>query len=1174
MSNIATYTFIPWVREGIANQIGGQSGVRATIPVELKISGDGVDGSTVNRPSIVKDIQIYGPGDITGLDPRTIIKVDPEPNLSNFEPNYLPYIDFYDEDLPWRYSPVSPSNHRLTPWIMLVVLKDDEFSNGKNVKDRPLPYILPKAGAKLPPPSQLWAWAHVHINKDLLGEDSEDNEIVRSTDAAGIQSDLVSTLNSNPDNGFARIMCPRKLEANVNYHAFLVPSFESGRLAGVGQDPSTAASHDTPAWTDSVLPTELPYYHRWGFKTGTKGDFEYLVRLLKPQPIDKRVGTRDMDVQKPGANIKGITDAPDATEEQKLGGILKLGGALKIPDIFYDHDSDEYKDIVKYRNWATLNGTQAYPHPFQSDLASFINLTDSYEEESALDANTHANITEEQTATDKENEFGYDQNPDPLITAPLYARWHSLSKRLLKTQDGSDISPNDNWVHELNLDPRWRSAAGFGTKVVQENQEDYMQSAWEQVGDILKSNKLIQYAQLSKEVSSVWYDTHLGSIQSSTPDRWLSVSAPMHKRILKDVSYHNGDQTTLKKATAFYEVKQSNVPQVTISTSFRKFTRPRGILMKRFNFDDTINVNNIISRINKNEVSAAPPRIAPPILSEHEKLHEEVRPTNIPDIILQLIKKYEWLKWVPFAIALLLIIIFYFILGTNVPYYATIVAIIGAMFYLFRLLNKWDLSVDASEVVQPENKTPDSVDDWPRRPEFKISLDGTYTSSRVGLQDSKEAEAFKTGTKDAYTLVQESIAASVPTVKPELDIAGINTSVYDSLQPETTIPKWVWGKVLIPWRIKEQLKETFVPAMAYPEIDLPMYKPLTEYSAELFLPNINFVAQNSISLLETNQPFIESYMVGLNHEFARELLWREYPTDQRGSYFRQFWEAIGYLDREGLSEEELKEKLRDIPPVHLWSKYSDLGDHDHREEPGDNEEEVVLVIRGELLKKYPNAVIYAHKAVWRDEDGNPVTDEADKDKIDPKQERDLWPLTDTEQNNPPSDIVKTPLYEAKVSPDIHFFGFDLTTCEAKGGTGDESIEVDPRCASNGITWDDPGWFFVIKERPGEPRFGLDIGGETSNVEGNKIELWNDLSWTDITPAVADGGFIQITNQTPTITADQDLELPEDAEKEEQQSEDMGIIWNKDMSSADLAYILYQVPVLVAVHATEMLPNTD
>jgi hypothetical protein len=33
-----------------------------------------------------------------------------------------------------------------------------------------------------------------------------------------------------------------------------------------------------------------------------------------------------------------------------------------------------------------------------------------------------------------------------------------------------------------------------------------------------------------------------------------------------------------------------------------------------------------------------------------------------------------------------------------------------------------------------------------------------------------------------------------------------------------------------------------------------------------------------------------------------------------------------------------------------------------------------------------------------------------------------------------------------------------------------------------------------------------------------------------------------------------------------------VTWSKDMSSAELAYILYQVPVLVAVHASEMLPR--
>ena len=57
--------------------------------------------------------------------------------------------------------------------------------------------------------------------------------------------------------------------------------------------------------------------------------------------------------------------------------------------------------------------------------------------------------------------------------------------------------------------------------------------------------------------------------------------------------------------------------------------------------------------------------------------------------------------------------------------------------------------------------------------------------------------------------------------------------------------------------------------MAYPRIDLPMYEPLKRADRAL-LPNINVIPPNSITLVETNQRFIEAYMVGLNHEFARE----------------------------------------------------------------------------------------------------------------------------------------------------------------------------------------------------------------------------------------------------------------------------------------------------------------
>jgi prepilin signal peptidase PulO-like enzyme (type II secretory pathway) len=1162
MSDIATYTFLPWLRQGLANQISGASGQRATVPVDLVLTGRKLDGSTETKPPIHRDIEIYGPGDVTGLDPRAIIKTEPGNFITNFEPNYLAYIDFYDEDLPWRYSPVVPSGHRLLPWMMLIVVKDTEFKDGRNVKDRPLPYIVPAGTLKLPPPEQLWAWAHVHINKNLIGTS------FNSTDAAAIQTQVSQALNADADTGYSRILCPRRLEANTSYHAFLVPSFESGRLAGLGQDPAGAAASDTPAWTDAAIPTEIPFYHRWYFRTGSIGDFEYLVRLLKPQPIDSRVGQRDMDVQKPGANIQGIVDAPAAPPEQALGGILKLGGVLRIPDAFYT--PEERAEVIKYRNWATLNGAQPYPHPFQRDAAAFINLTAEYEDKSAAQANADSNITEVETAADPDTEYDIRQNPDPLITAPLYGRWHSLTKRLLKDTDGADLVPNDNWVHELNLDPRWRSAAGFGTAVVQDNQEDYMAAAWDQVGEVLEANKKIKYAQVAKVASGYWYSTYLKPVTETKPDTWLAVSAPLHARVMTAAITQNEGVAVTRRMTVRSNIARSRVPLAALSTGMRKQLRPRGPLVKRLPFTDRITPGNIVSRINSGEVSAAPPRVSPPSLNGHAEAAEQVKPTDVPPWLADLLTRHAWLRWLPLILAVIILLLLLLIAPIAVALAIGAIVIAGAV-YLYRVLRNWQRRLSGGESIVPENQKPQTIEAWPQSSNFKVSTDGIIVRPTFGGSDSQEAVRFKTALKDVYTLVQESLAASVVVVKPSLDLAATGRRVFEALNPDITIPKWTWAGVTIPPRIKDQLDEEFVEAMAYPEIDLPMYKPLVDRSSELFLPNIQHIAQNSISLLETNQPFIEAYMVGLNHEFARELLWREYPTDQRGSYFRQFWEARAYHDDSHLDPEALKEKLRDIPPIHLWSKFSKLGDHDHREVPGENEEEVVLVIRGELLKRYPNAVIYAQRAAWKNADGDVILDSAASNTIDPTKERDLRPLSDTEQANPPRSILKTPLYEAKVDPDIHFFGFDLTVCEAQGGTGKADVPVEQLCADEGVTWDDPGWFFVIKERPGEPRFGLDIGDEPSLDEQLRVEVWNDLRWQDVTPAVAEGSYLQITAQTQTITANQPLE-PEDAEKTEQRQEDGNITWSKDMSAAELAYILYQVPVLVAVHAAEMLPQ--
>ena len=87
--------------------------------------------------------------------------------------------------------------------------------------------------------------------------------------------------------------------------------------------------------------------------------------------------------------------------------------------------------------------------------------------------------------------------------------------------------------------------------------------------------------------------------------------------------------------------------------------------------------------------------------------------------------------------------------------------------------------------------------------------------------------------------------------------------------------------------------------------------------------------------MKTNQEFIESYLVGLNHEFARELLWNEYPTDMQGSYFRQFWDVSSVPNVDDKDAKQFAEDLKDIPRIHQWDKISELGSHNQRDAQGD-----------------------------------------------------------------------------------------------------------------------------------------------------------------------------------------------------------------------------------------------
>ncbi|MFD3606399.1 hypothetical protein ACFWVH_49485, partial [Streptomyces sp. NPDC058656] len=480
------YSFLPWLRTGIATRITDDPGTaeRASVPVTLRVTGDALARGTLVQ-DVSREVQLYGPGDVVGVDPRAISRTEPRPGVTNVEPNYLAHIEFSDEDFLWRYSPAASGSgtKRLAPWLALIVLSagpdpgGGQAEFGEAAGGGPLPAITVADPADtLPPPEQLGAWAHVHVNGSL------DNPVASDSTVAALAA-LGEVLRTNADNACSRLICPRRLRPDTAYEAFLVPAFETGRLAGLGLDPgvSPGALYSSwgPPYPNRPSAGQLPYYHRWSFSTGTTGDFEFLVRLLQPQRPDPRVGRRDLDVHRsPGLGLPGIETPPE------LGGVLPLGGALKVPEL-------PGAPVDPAENWDNFLDVPppapSYPHPFEQALADLVNLSDDYQERTPSQAHAavalagpaaalaDATATAAGPGSDREDPAG-DCGADPIITPPLYGRWHALTSRLLTNRDGTPIPApaTHNWLHRLNLDPRFRVAANLGAQVVRALEEELM----------------------------------------------------------------------------------------------------------------------------------------------------------------------------------------------------------------------------------------------------------------------------------------------------------------------------------------------------------------------------------------------------------------------------------------------------------------------------------------------------------------------------------------------------------------------------------------------------------------------------------------------------------------------------------------------------------------------------
>jgi hypothetical protein len=276
------------------------------------------------------------------------------------------------------------------------------------------------------------------------------------------------------------------------------------------------------------------------------------------------------------------------------------------------------------------------------------------------------------------------------------------------------------------------------------------------------------------------------------------------------------------------------------------------------------------------------------------------------------------------------------------------------------------------------------------------------------------------------------------------DMTAVKTSIVQKTDP----------RVVIPARIKTMIKvgaSTLIGGlhdrlsvsaqidrvMAFPTLAVSASNYLARLDSTRFLPGIDEIPNDSMTLVETNPRFVEAFMIGLNHEMNRELLWRGYPTDQRGTPFQHFWTWA--------------DGGNDIPPIHQWNANAALGTTARGGAGG----QIVLLVRGRLLRRYPNTVIYA----WRSKAGLLADPPAPGDQ-------------------------RQPVFAGLLEPDIVYVGFDLTDVDLKTGEG---------------------WFFVLQEQPTEPRFGFDQPPATGTPPA--IVDWSDASWAHTGTAV--GAYLLI-----------------------------------------------------------------
>ena len=489
----ASLRYLSYVRRGMARSIGeraDESGLPKT-PVATVEVAVRAEGGPIARTLPVRD-----PGSVAALAPGEVLRVDPPDGSADAATNLFPYVELRTADLPWLFTPARPRDDRLIPWLVLVVVEEREGVSLAAQDSGPEVLTVDDAGRELPDLNEAWAWAHAQVHVDY--------------------DDLGALLAETPELATARLLCPRYLEPGTDYLACVVPSFEAGRLAGLGLPPP--ADPIALAWTPDSSDVRLPVLHSWSFRTAPyPADFEELVRRLDPEPLGPDVGVHDLDLSQPGT-----TRLPNEPV------VVGYEGALGSPEM----QTPPWREPERGK--------------FRSAMASL--LADAAPGEPHVEGKPYVA-----------------SRHDPVVAPPRYG---ALAAGIDEGPDPGARPSADSprWFSQANLDPKYRAAAGLGAEVVRRNQEALMADAWDQALGLGQVNSLLARTRLALEVGR---RTH-ARLEGLSDGALLQTTAGAHARLPGGAP---GRTVRGRRADLA-------IPDGAVSAAFRRARRPGSVLAK------------------------------------------------------------------------------------------------------------------------------------------------------------------------------------------------------------------------------------------------------------------------------------------------------------------------------------------------------------------------------------------------------------------------------------------------------------------------------------------------------------------------------------------------------------------------------------------------------------------